>query len=586
MHDISSKRGSMRRIIDTKAPPNNNHGNAFYTRKDGGRRNSRFTRRLFPNALQLQLQNLLFAGIVVLTAGSILLYCRLAEIESRSSSTGIYPILRNSIKRNQRGQIPPALLDPRFRIPGRASGSERGRVKCDQDISHLVSYWNDPRSDVDLTFESPFLEPPSDYKRDTERRRYLSFEPDLGGWNNIRMEFEIMVVLAAATGRTLILPPDNPLYLLNKEKANRHRGLQTFLKKFDDIVETIPMKDFFEKESKFYPLPTDEKNRTRIVSSFENCYWMAKSDNSCLFLFQYLVQVADYVPDWHGEHHCLIMDDENWFRDQNERQIASPKQIQIKKFCDSRKPVFYDKQVHDAPLLHIHSHHKDTRLLLHFYAFIYFTNPKVGNYFKRLVRDRVRYSDEIFCAGGKIVKHLMEESLRRPDKGAGPGYFSMHIRRGDFQWRKMRISAKEWFENTRSWLVPDKSALLYIATDETNKTFFEPLMEHYEVRFLDNYTEIAGLSDLDPNYVGMIDQVAASMARVFVGTYFSSFSAFIGRMRGYHLISGKDMYYSHPDYWNETHNWAYPHASYSAREYPLGWAGIDEDDEPSEEDFY
>ena len=80
-------------------------------------------------------------------------------------------------------------------------------------------------------------------------------------------------------------------------------------------------------------------------------------------------------------------------------------------------------------------------------------------------------------------------------------------------------------------------------------------MQHYQVFFLEDYAALAGLPDLDPNYAGMIDQVVASRASVFVGTYFSSFSAYVGRMRGYHGASGKTMYYSHPNYWNQTHSW-------------------------------
>jgi len=311
-------------------------------------------------------------------------------------------------------------------------------------------------------------------------------------------------------------------------------------------------------------------------------YWIAKSESSCIYLGEYLSRVADFVPDWHGEHDCLIMDDENWFRDEIEN-VDDKQQQQVKKFCDKRKPVYYNAEIHDAPLLHFHSHTKLNRLLVHYYAFLHFTNPKVGNYYKRLVRDRVRYPDGIFCAAGKIVKSLSEESVT---SGSEPGYFSMHIRRGDFQWPKMRLSAEEWYENTRSWLEPDADRLLYIATDESNRTFFDPLRKHYKVRFLDDYAELVGLSQLDPNFAGMIDQVVASRSTVFVGTYFSSFSAFIGRMRAYHGLSGNTMYYSHPERWNETHSWVYPHSSYSAREYPIGWVGIDKDDEPSEKDFY
>ena len=44
--------------------------------------------------------------------------------------------------------------------------------------------------------------------------KYLTFEADMGGWNNIRMSLEIVMIIAAASGRTLVLPPDAPLYLL------------------------------------------------------------------------------------------------------------------------------------------------------------------------------------------------------------------------------------------------------------------------------------------------------------------------------------------------------------------------------------
>ena len=77
-------------------------------------------------------------------------------------------------------------------------------------------------------------------------------------------------------------------------------------------------------------------------------------------------------------------------------------------FCTKRKPIYYGKELHKAPLLHFHSLFKSTCLLLHFYAFVHFTDPKIRNYYKRIVRDHVRYSDKIFCAAGRIGRSLIE----------------------------------------------------------------------------------------------------------------------------------------------------------------------------------
>lgn len=151
------------------------------------------------------------------------------------------------------------------KITGRGDGSKRGHIKCGEDVDSFVSYWNDPRSVDDLVFLSPFSKAPLREDRAStsdDPTRYLSFEPDCGGFNNIRMEFEVMVVLAAATGRTLILPPDYPVYLLSKDKQSRHKGLQDFFQNgvgnssygpqsnntnggFDEVVDVITMRDFF-----------------------------------------------------------------------------------------------------------------------------------------------------------------------------------------------------------------------------------------------------------------------------------------------------------------------------------------------------
>lgn len=108
------------------------------------------------------IQNILIGGILLFAIGIIVTYSRLMEFESDASTT--------------RTKFDVDMPQP---ITGRGQGSGWGRVQCEVDISRFVSYWNDPRSDVDRAFRSPFLVgSTSVLKSIPERRRYLTFEPD------------------------------------------------------------------------------------------------------------------------------------------------------------------------------------------------------------------------------------------------------------------------------------------------------------------------------------------------------------------------------------------------------------------------
>ncbi len=116
----------------------------------------------------------------------------------------------------------------------------------------------------------------------------------------------------------------------------------------------------------------------------------------------------------------------------------------------------------------------------------------------------------------------------------------------------------------------------------------KPLKEHCNLVFLKDFEYL--FPDLNPNYYGMLDQLIASMGEVFFGTYYSTFTGYINRMRGYHSQNKKayghqvgmiDSYYFAPKaHFNlprimRTYSAVEP--PFWSREFPVCWRDIDHD---------
>ena len=86
-----------------------------------------------------------------------------------------------------------------------------------------MNYWN------------PHHYPKTDCFPAADPEKYLAFDVDIGGLNNIRMAFEYVVVLAAISGRTLVLPPPQPWYLINRGPI--HEGKQGGLCEFGELFD-------------------------------------------------------------------------------------------------------------------------------------------------------------------------------------------------------------------------------------------------------------------------------------------------------------------------------------------------------------
>lgn len=461
-------------------------------------------------------------------------------------------------------------------------GASRGHITCDADVDRLV-YWNEPQGQQDIDFKSPFLKSSSL----ENKPKYITFEPDRGGWNNIRMNLEFIFIFAAATGRTIVLPPASPLYLMNKDKKEKHKGFGDFFPlhtdAFEKHVKVITMEEFLKLEGGHdgqFPIP--EEDREDVLRTALECDKRAKSDIACDHILNYL-EAAAFVPQFNSSS-CIVFDEDKF----ETGHVSQENEKLAKEFCAPReKGIYYiTEELQEDPLIHF-KNKKGWRIMAHFYGYMYFTNPSIYNHYKRFVRDFLHYHDQIYCAAGKIVLSLQEEGVKKGfplDEEMGGGFASIHVRRGDLQYKRVKISGEEWYENLKDTWQPNE--IVYIATDERNKTFFDPIKEHHDVKFLDDYWDYAGLGDLDPNYMGMIDTIVASRGRTLGGTFFSTFTGYINRMRGYHGMSMKDSYYSFLEKKTVTHEWPeHKSGTIFSHEWPSGWVGIDGEKQPSRDKF-
>jgi GDP-fucose protein O-fucosyltransferase len=138
----------------------------------------------------------------------------------------------------------------------------------------------------------------------------------------------------------------------------------------------------------------------------------------------------------------------------------------------------------------------------------------------------VRYNDEIQCAAARVVQGLHENALAKTN-GASASFHTMHVRRGDFttsyQKGSNAVTADDIYQTVKDEL--EDGSIVYVATDETDKSFFKPLGQHYDIKFLDDFTtelNPKGFRQVNPNVYGMIDQLVVSAEVVLVSNGASS----------------------------------------------------------------
>ena len=449
----------------------------------------------------------------------------------------------------------------------------------DQDVVNEMIYWRDIPADAN--FRSPFSSQTS-----WTTTKYLTFETDEGGFNNIRMAFETTLALAIATGRTLVLPPPQALYRLEDEKQAQQStfSFRDFFHfaaieaEHAGLLTTISLQEFLQKQALTGNLKDQKTGKPSFPPQNNRTDWSGISNqysgsDSGKDLWYWLRTVTTQLSD-HMDSDCLLgipQDDSPAAIDhlrmlaplilkEDAHRVATgqyPKnqpawESRLRTVMDGHPPPVhaapldrlaealgrrkelcpYDDSFQDVPVLHVTGEQEGSRLLLPFYTFLYFQSWQTDLWMKRFMRDHLRYIDEIQCAAARVVEAVRRIAAQHDNEDDSHGDFdSIHIRRGDFDPTNLWLSADEIYRDNTQYMIQE-GRTVYISTDEKDDSFFDPLREHYNLVFLKDFVHL--LEGVNTNYYGMIDQLVAARGDTFVGTLFSTFSGYIHRLRGYH----------------------------------------------------
>jgi hypothetical protein len=529
------------------------------------------------------------------------------------TSSGNLHLLPQPKRRQQRGRQ----LDEVHSIAGLDCTDHGGPTLAADEMV----YWKNTPSDAQFQ---------SAYAKYGPLNKYLTFEPDEGFWNNQRMMIETMVVLALVMGRILVIPP--------AARYDYHDlfPLEAIAQESRESLTMIKMQEFLEREGLTGQLINQATGQVEFPPENNRTDWNGDlrivRDGSNV-LFPYLRRVS-YTSRWDRDACVVAIAQEpgpkgvqqlehygqELLADQMHKFVrmesysgrptpvnATPTQ-RLREILALRSGIcIYDDDMQHTKVLHFMGDQgSGGRVLAHFYAFVWLEDWHLDLWTKRFVRDHFRYADDIQCAAARIVQAMRHQAI---ENGNPQGDFdTFHVRRGDFlELMPVNVSALQIYQNTRSVLTPadpssttDIRGTLYLSTDENDRSYFDALREQdYDLYFLDDFKYL--FHDLDETHWGMLEQLVASRGRVFVGTYSSTFSGYINRLRGYHSTftkgKGKEedtyeqqqgiissYYYAPRDRKYVMRQYRSLNKSMWDREFPIAWRDIDHDVPQEEEE--
>jgi len=338
-----------------------------------------------------------------------------------------------------------------------------------------------------------------------------------------------------------VLPPPQGWYLIDfgpfaRMKPEADDSKVTDYSTFFDMehlraaVPVITAQEFVKREGKRFNMPEAILNATPLnrkegIRQWES--WVKAKDTGGTTGDQNRKLLA-----WSPLSHVIYYPSINSVEKQFHTSGGVPKG-----FGHHREIVEITSEIADSPAIVFPSclDNDNFRYLVQVNTIAAFADEALSRSYKRMLRDHVHYPRIVFDIAARVVEFL------------GPfQYASLHVRRNELQYKEVFLQARETMNNVAPLL--KKGERLYIASDETQDSWFDEFNNEYQVyRWKDFFTEKGG-NVLSGVYIprkleGCIEQVICAYARIFAGTLESTFSSYIFRLRGYYHAPNTEVYF-------------------------------------------
>lgn len=352
-----------------------------------------------------------------------------------------------------------------------------------------------------------------------QEMKYLSYQPPGGGWNNQRVAFENAVVLAKLLNRTLIVHPLAPHQEILRLKRKRKMSAGYEIYNMLPEVNLLPLSKVIDlKElSRLTPVKEVTSSHVEFLEKYKHLRWHRVCHNGLVGIW------VDTIPtETEGEKSRLL---------QRHMETNLPIHGDLplyRRICKTELKHYGNTSFRPVWGIWNELSNRTEDMLyfsegsLYIRELLFFDKTTVLNTHAWIMR-YIRFAPDIRQRVADVLKMM------------GHPFNALHVRRTDHP-TSFHMKQEYWLQQLNMRDAVNLTKTLYIATDEEDKTWFKPFSEAgYNLFFAEDFSDQLRLGNVNPavtqDMLGLCEQLICAHADHFVGSYYSTFTMYIKRLR-------------------------------------------------------